>query len=204
MSTATLNVWITNLGDPCTIANDAASGLPHAWVVAVSHCDGRVVNWSEGRYRFHNEDKWTPITPHTPPGSTGPAAQGWWYDSIPTLDGHVEIELPPGCYVVRASMHTWFLNGVFYGNWATDRAVVCACCGEDVCVTLYAPTAIACWVPMFEFVIPLLQKHGVLKGDAARALEQIRGTFKDEAASPFEQNELRTLRGQFAAMAQKE
>ena len=46
---------------------------------------------------------------------------------IPTRDGHVEIELPPGCYVVRGSMHTWFVNGVLYGNWATDRAVVQAC-----------------------------------------------------------------------------
>lgn len=89
MSTAILNVWVTKLGDPCSIANDEKP-LPHAWVVAVSDCRGRVVNWSEGRYRFHHEDPWTPIRYHTPPGG----APGWWYESIPTKDGHVEIELP--------------------------------------------------------------------------------------------------------------
>ena len=49
MSTATLNAWITNLGDPCTIANDP--GPPNPWVVAVTHCEGRVLNWSEERCR---------------------------------------------------------------------------------------------------------------------------------------------------------
>ena len=93
MSTSTLNVWITNLGNPCSIANDVGSGIPYHWSVAVAHCDGTVVNWSEGRYRFHSEDKWIPIPKHTPPGGQ---ESGWWYEMIPTLDGHVEIELPPG------------------------------------------------------------------------------------------------------------
>src|SRR5262245_28361823 len=97
MSTSIINVWVTNLGDPCSITNDAKSRLPHAWVIAVSHCDGRVLNWSETRYRFHKDDPWTPVPYHTPPGGE----VGWWCDSIPTLDGHVEIEVPPGYYVLR-------------------------------------------------------------------------------------------------------
>lgn len=196
MSTSILDVWISNLGDPCTITNDAASGLPHAWVVAVSHCDGRVLNWSEGRYRFHREDPWTPIPLHTPPGGKA----GWWYDSVPTRDGHVEIEVPPGCYVLRGSMHTWFLNGLLYGNWATDHAIVQACCGDDVCSTLYAPSAPACWIPLFDFVIPLLVRNGILKPEAGRAAEQIKNLLRSDAASEFEQAEFATLKLAFDQM----
>jgi hypothetical protein len=196
MSTSILNVWISNLGEPCTITNDAASGIPHAWVVAVSHCDGTVLNWSEGRYRFHHDDSWASIPLHTPPGG----AAGWWYDSVPTLDGHVEIEVPPGCYVLRGSMHTWFINGLLYGNWATDHAIVQACCGHEVCPTLYAPSAPACWVPLFQFVFPLLLRHKVINPETAKALETIKGHLKAEAASAFERAELETLQRQFDQM----
>ncbi|HKC64278.1 MAG TPA: hypothetical protein VKB86_11600 [Pyrinomonadaceae bacterium] len=197
MSTSIVNVWITSLGDPCTIASDVT--LPHAWVVAVSHCDGRVVNWSEGRYRFHHEDQWTQIPQHTPPGGR----PGWWYDSIPTRDGHVEIELPPGCYVLRATMHSWFVNGQLYGNWATERAVVQACCGDDVCATLYAPSAMACSIPLFQFVIPLLIQNGIVKKDAgARAMDAMAAIFKPEAASAYERAEFDTLTNAFKQMEQ--
>lgn len=195
MSTATLNVWITNLGDPCTIANDP--GLQKPWVVAVAHCDGRVLNWSEGRYRHHREDEWIPIHQH--PGSGG--TTGWWYNSIPTRDGHVEIEVPPGCYVVRATMHSWFINGLLYGNWATERAVVQACCGDDVCTTLYAPSAIACSVPLFQFVIPLLVRNQIIKREEAdRAVKAMKAIFNPEAASAYEREEFETLRRAFEQM----
>jgi hypothetical protein len=195
MSTAILNVWITNLGDPSTIANDP--GLPNPWVVAVSHCDGRVLNWSEGRYRHHHEDPWIPINVHTPLGE----AMGWWYDSVPTRDGHVEIEVPPGSYVVRATMHSWFVHGLLYGNWATERAIVQACCGDDVCATLYAPSAIACSVPLFQFVIPLLEHNKIVNREQAKgAVDAMMALFKDEGASAYEQAEFATLRRAFAQM----
>lgn len=197
MSTAILNVWITNLGEPCSISNDVGSGIPYAWSVAVSHCDGRVLNWSEGRYRFHKDDKWIPISRHTPPGGT----PGWWYEMIPTHNGHVEIELPPGCYTVRGSMHTWFVNGVLRGNWATDRAVIQACCDKDICVTLYASSFQPCNVILFEFVIPLLIRNKVIgQAEGGRAVEALKAVFKREELSPFEQAELETLRRAFSQM----
>lgn len=198
MSTSILNVWITNLGDPCSIANDP--GLPNPWVVAVAHCNGRVLNWSEGRYRHHKEDRWIPIRPH--PGVGG--VTGWWYDSIPTRDGHVEIEAPPGCYVVRATMHSWFVNGLLYGNWATERAVVQACCGDDVCATLYAPSALACSVPLFEFVLPLLIRNRIIKReDGERAINAMKAVFNPEAASAYEQEEFKALMQAFAQMGKQ-
>lgn len=215
MSTSTLNIWITNLGEPCTIANDPTivndpPGLqppqqPLApWVVAVSHCDGRVLNWSEGRYRHHHEDKWRPILKHTPPGEPPGEKEGWWYDSIPTRDGHVEIEVPPGCYIVRATMHSWFVNGVLYGNWATERVIIQASCGKDICATLYAPSAIACSVPLFEFVIPLLIKNQIINREKAKvAIDAMKAIFNPESASSYEKEEFETLRRAFRNMDTK-
>jgi hypothetical protein len=198
MATSILDVWITNMGDPCSIANDRGAGIPHSWVVAVSHCSGEVVNWSEGRYRFHSDDAWTPIPFHEPAGDR---EAGWWYESIPTRDGHVEIELPPGCYVVRATMHSWFLHGRLFGNWATERAIVQACCGDEVCATLYAPSAAACWIPLFEFVLPLLAQHDVIPAAAVeRAQAAMKGVIGGEAASAYEQHDFETLRRAFETM----
>jgi hypothetical protein len=192
MSVATLNVWITNLGDPCSIANDVGSGIPYHWSVAVAHCNGRVLNWSEGRYRLHHEDDWIPIPEHTPPGGDTP---GWWYEMIPTRDGHVEIEVPPGCYTVVGSMHTWFVSGVLHGNWATDRAVIQACCGEDNCVTLYASSLQPCnWI-LFELVIPALIRNKVIgQREGKAAIEALRALHKPEELSPFEQGYLEILK----------
>ncbi|HEY6968709.1 MAG TPA: kelch repeat-containing protein [Candidatus Angelobacter sp.] len=191
MSTSILNVWITKLGDPCKIANDHDVLPGYDWVVSIFHCDGEVLNWSEGRYRFHRDDPWIPIKKHVPPGGK----LGWWYDSVPTRDGHVEIELPPGCYVVRASLHTWFEDGRLFGNWATERAIVQVCCGEHVCTTLYAPTAHACHILLFDIVYPLLLKRGLLDRKVEDAIKILGSALKLEGASHFEQGEARTLRG---------
>lgn len=198
MSTSILNVWITNLGDPCSIANDIGSGIPYHWSVAVGHCNGKTLNWSEGRYRFNRDDKWTPIPFHTPAGLN---TAGWWYEMIPTRDGHVEIEVPPGCYTVVGSMHTWFVNGVLHGNWATDRGIVQACCGEDVCVTLYASSMQPCNAILFEFVIPMLIKNKAIgKQEGEAAVKALRALHKPEQLSDFEKGYLDTMRRAFAQM----
>ena len=198
MSTSTLNVWITNLGDPCSIANDVGAGIPYHWSVAVAHCNGQVLNWSEGRYRLHHEDPWIRIPNHTPVGGNVP---GWWYEMIPTRDGHVEIEVPPGCYTVVGSMHTWFVDGLLHGNWATDRAVVQACCGKDTCVTLYASSLQPCNVILFEFVIPMLIRNKAIgRQEGEAAMKALRALHNEEQLSPFEQGYLETLRRAFAQM----
>ncbi len=191
MSTSRLNVWVTEMGEPCTITN-------RRWVVAISKCDGGVLDWAGGRYRHRDTDPWTDITQHTPPGSN---ISGYFFDSIPTLGGHVEIELPPGQYVVRATMHSWFVNGKLFGNWATDRGVVTTCCGGHSCVTLYAPSAMACSVPLFEFVFPLLMRHKVLDPEVGKmAIEAMAAAIHPRDASRFERGEFETLARAFATM----
>ncbi len=153
MATAKLNVWITKLGEPCATSD-------RRWVVAVSRCDGSILEWG-----------------------------GMTYDSIPAPNGHAEIKVPPGCYVVSASMHTWWAEGILMGNWFTHDAIVQVACGDDACVTLYAPTAQSCIRPVFEIVLPLLAEHQVIPRDLAEAaranlepvLEHLKATRYDEA-----------------------
>jgi hypothetical protein len=42
--------------------------------------------------------------------------------------GHIEVELPPGCYIVTA--------GVVWGNVYTDKAMVVVGCNQTACVNL--------------------------------------------------------------------
>ena len=48
MSTATLNVWITEIGDPCHIIRPNGD---ETWYVHVLDCDGNVLEWCDRRYR---------------------------------------------------------------------------------------------------------------------------------------------------------
>lgn len=66
---------------------------------------------------------------------------GKTYTFLPAKCGHLEIEIPPGCYTVFAT-HTNPKGGVArppFGNLLTHVQVVRANCGDHVCVTLFAP-----------------------------------------------------------------
>ena len=69
MSTAKLNIWVTEVGDPCRI------DMKHQWYVHVLHCEGDLLNWCDKVYT-----------------------------NLKTKCGHLEIDVPPGCYMVCA---TW-------------------------------------------------------------------------------------------------
>jgi hypothetical protein len=49
---------------------------------------------------------------------------------------HIEVDVPPGCYIVRA----W----VCWGNLWSDRAMVIVGCGQEGCVNLIVPRAENC------------------------------------------------------------
>jgi len=57
---------------------------------------------------------------------------------------HIEVEVPPGCYIVRA----WICSG----NLWTDRVMVIVGCGEDACVNLIVPPKENC---IKDVVIPV-------------------------------------------------
>jgi hypothetical protein len=135
------------------------------WVIAIFTCDGKVLEWC-----------------------------GRKYDSIPAKCGHAEIEVPPGCYTLRATAHSWWANGILYGNWATDRTVVQACCDQHYCVTLYAPSAQACWIPLFEVVLPMLARNNALPKNVLDAAKVIQDGMARLSLSDFEKNEAEQLK----------
>lgn len=138
------------------------------WFVTIYDCDGRVFEWCGRRYV-----------------------------ALPARCGHVEIELPPGCYTLLAS---WSFavgpGGIIYGNHFTDHAVAHVCCGEETCVTLYTPSAHRCGI-LFDVALRVMEARG--EGAPAevvgRAREAIREVLEHlpRPARPFELGHLDEL-----------
>ena len=107
MSTATLNIWITQRGDPCRIATT------EHFVYVLECCTGKPLRWCKKEY-----------------------------SGLRTSCGHLELEIPPGCYIVGAVESTAGVAPL--GNSLTHIAMVRANCGDHVCVTLFDPSLHLC------------------------------------------------------------
>ena len=66
------------------------------------------------------------------------------YAGLPAKCGHLEVEIPPGCYSVFASHNPQGGGIPPFGNRLTHIQVVRANCGDHVCVTLFAPMMKQC------------------------------------------------------------
>ena len=87
------------------------------YYVSIAHCNGEILEWCDRRYL-----------------------------GLRAKCGHLEVEVPPGCYQIRAVHHGLRTgpDGLYYGNWLTDSAIVEVSCGEGECVRLYSPAAKTC------------------------------------------------------------
>jgi len=112
------------------------------------------------------------------------------------------LEVPPGCYSVRATSHTWFVHGILYGNGATDRAIVQAACGQDVCATLFASSIYPCWTILAEVLRIAAQHEAIDREGADRAIEALTEALKGAPGSSFERRELEAIRMTLAMMDQ--
>ena len=138
MSTAKLNIWVTEVGDPCRI------DMKHQWFVHVLHCEGDLLNWCDKVYT-----------------------------NLRTKCGHLEIDVPPGCYMVCA---TWSpaplgqASPTSLGNHISHLAAVRANCCDHVCVTLFPPTFHWCGIWWLIALKETIQLKRLPKGadDAAR------------------------------------
>jgi hypothetical protein len=142
MSTGKIDVWITTEGDPCHV-RELGVDYPEPWVVAIWDCCGRVLTWCGRRYF-----------------------------GLQTKCGHLEIEVPPGCYVLRAAEAMWWDTNGVRGNYWTDHAVVQVSCGQEVCVTLVAPSTHNCgwgWLHVLEGLRGVQAVPGDLLDAAIRA-----------------------------------
>ncbi|UCG26031.1 MAG: hypothetical protein JSW55_08625 [Chloroflexota bacterium] len=67
------------------------------------------------------------------------------YAVIPAPCGHLEIEVPPGCYYINAVWGFTVVGpGVYQANHFTHSAIVTASCEETACVKLFNPSAHRC------------------------------------------------------------
>lgn len=119
------------------------------WYITIYNCDGTVLEWSG----------------HTPSR----------YAVIPAPNGHLEVEVPPGCYYVKAVWSYVLIPDVGYRvNHFTDATIVQAVCDKTTCVKLFNPSAHRCGYIYIKALIDL-QKQKVIKPDMAeRAIEGIR------------------------------
>ena len=87
------------------------------WYVTIYDCDGNVLEYCGKKYVV-----------------------------LPAPCGHLETELPPGCYRVIANWAFWAVTpGLVYRvNHFTDSAIVNVCCGQLTCVKLFNPSAHRC------------------------------------------------------------
>lgn len=157
MGLAKLQIWITSEGDPCKIS-ERDEHDNRPWVVAIWHCDGQLLNWCGRRY----------------------------FNMIARC-GHLEVEVPPGCYVIRAA-DGMALNpsGAVVGNHWSDHAVVTACCDHETCVTLFAPSAHGCGIGFLHVVERLLAAKMIEPDRGDRLIADLRATIDRLPKSHFD------------------
>ncbi len=189
MGTGRINLWI-----PDAFKSNCAVDNTFNFVATVQHCDGTVLEWKGGKYQT-KDGAWHQILGD--PNGLKPGTPGF-YDGVPgTGDpGHIAFDLPPGCYVVSASVHVWIQIGpggqkILLGNLATHKAIVRVCCDEEECVTLYQPSGWHCGIIMvLELLLPVMEaKRLIKKEERANAEKVLRPILEKLAPSAFDQKE---------------
>jgi hypothetical protein len=111
------------------------------WYVTIYDCDGNVLEWCGRKYVV-----------------------------LPAKCGHLEVEVPPGCFLLRAVWSFSLVGGIYYVNHFTDAAIVQAVCEQTTCVKLYNPSIHRCGTIILRAVKDLvLQK--VVKPELAKQYE---------------------------------
>ncbi len=122
MGTGRLNVWVSDVADPCGTFNGSGR-------MTIFDCEG-ILQWPCGRFLAPN-GQWQPV----PNGI---------YRNLPFRCGHLEVELPPSCYwVIAGSVSP--APGFIHLNYTTHVGIVQVGCNETACVKLYNPTLRLCW-----------------------------------------------------------
>lgn len=111
------------------------------WYVTIYDCDGNVLEWCGKKYVV-----------------------------LPAKCGHLEVEVPPGCYYIKAVWSYSIAGGIFYVNHFTDAAIVQACCDQTVCVKLFNPSLHRCGTIVLRAIKNLVQQKAI-KPEIARIHE---------------------------------
>lgn len=114
------------------------------WYVTIKDCTGRILEWC-----------------------------GKVYSKVgPTKHGHIEIEVPPGCYILSA---IGYATG---SNTFTAPAFVQVRCGETVCVNLLAPIIHNCIWYVIAGLNQAVRQKVVPPGVADKAINATKGVLE--------------------------
>lgn len=139
--------------------------MEHQWFVHVLHCNGKLLSWCDKVYT-----------------------------NLKTKCGHLELEIPPGCYMVCA---TWSpaqggqVSPTSLGNHISHLAIVRANCGDHVCATLFPPTFHWCgiwWLIALNESISLKRLPQVANEAARNAVQAVEALLKHIPADELTRN----------------
>jgi hypothetical protein len=133
--------------------DDPCSISPRTWYVTIYDCNGNVLQWCGRRYVV-----------------------------MPAKCGHLEVEVPPGCYYIKAVWSFVFAGGIFYVNHFTDAAIVQACCEQHTCVKLFNPSIHRCGTIILRAVKDLVLQKAIKTEVAKRHEETLKEVLKDVPA----------------------
>jgi len=142
--------------------------MVHQWYVHILHCEGDLLNWCDKIYT-----------------------------NLPTKCGHLEIEIPPGCYMVCA---TWSpapvgqASPTSLGNHISHLVSIRANCGDHVCATLFPPTFHWCgiwWLIALRESVALRRLPREAAEAANTAVQAVEALLQHIPADEFTKNMLK-------------
>ena len=157
MGLGKLNIWVSDVADACGTWNEGGT-------ITILDCKG-ILTWPCGRYLAGG--KWVAV----PNGK---------YQNLPFKCGHLEVELPPGCYWVIAG---WVSpgQGYIHLNYTTHVGIVEVGCDESACVKLFNPSVRLCW-NWFKVGLEVLSANRQAGIDRGR-VDEIEKTVEDLLAN---------------------
>jgi hypothetical protein len=170
MGLSYLNIWVSDVNDPCGTFKGGKTA-PGAAGMTIFDCKG-VLSWPCGRYLA--DGKWVPV----PNGM---------YKNIPFTCGHLEVELPPGCYWVYSGLTT-VESGYIHLNYATHVGIVEVGCGEHACVKIFNPSVWLCW-NWFRVGLQVLAanpKAGIDRGKVVELERNVEALLKNVPHLPMD------------------
>ncbi len=135
----------------------------HTWYVFIFDCDGRVLNWC-----------------------------GRSYAAIPARCGHLEVDVPPGIYYIKAVWWAQRVGLVYHVNHFTDAAIVNALHGEAVSVKLFNPSLHRCG-HIFVGALRALLKHRGIKPELVKEQEALMNKILADVPAPKKGFELESI-----------
>jgi len=129
------------------------------WYVTIYDCDGNVLEWCGKKYVV-----------------------------LPAKCGHLEVEVPPGCYYIKAVWGFRLVGGIYYVNHFTDAAIVQARCNETTCVKLFNPSVHRCGIIYLHAIRDLVKQKAIPVEVAKKAEAAIEEVLKNvpKPAKAFE------------------